>query len=69
MMDPHNIAAFVDFIVSMLGGVLATLFGFRIIGKAERMDAWYAKWGKHLRWIGPGYIFLTLIRLFAFTSM
>ena len=65
-MTPNNIAALADFIISMAGGILATLFGFRIIGKGERMDAWYAKWGKHLRWIGPAYIILTLIRIFAF---
>lgn len=52
-MTPNDVASAVDFVISFAGGIVATLFGFRIIGKSKQMDAWYAKWGKHLRWIGP----------------
>jgi hypothetical protein len=52
-MTPNEIANLSDLAISMAGGVLATLFGYRIIGKTKPLDAWRDKWGKHLRWIGP----------------
>ena len=52
-MTPSKIAFVADFVISFAGGILAMLFGFRVIGKSKQMDAWYAKWGKHLLWIGP----------------
>lgn len=64
-MTPNDIADLLDLVISILGGILATLFGFRVFGKAKSLDAFHAKWGKHLRWIGPVYILFTLIHHFA----
>ncbi len=66
-MTPHEIADLVDMSTSLVGGILVTLLGFRVIGKAKSMDAFYAKWGKHLRWLGPAWIVLTLIQHYVFT--
>ena len=65
-MTVNDIASLSDLAISMAGGILATLFGFRVIGKSERLNAWHSKWGRHLRWIGPVYMLLTLIRHFLF---
>lgn len=65
-MTPNDIADLADISISLVGGILVTLFGFRLIGKTNSLDALYAKWGKYLRWIGPAYIILTLIRHYAF---
>lgn len=62
-MTPNEVASFVDFAITMAGSIVATLFGFRIVGKGAHMDAWYAKWGKHLRWLGP------IIALFAVVQL
>ena len=65
-MTPTAIADLVDVGLSVFGGVLVTLFGFRVIGKSEIMVAWHKKWGKHMRWLGPVWITLALIQYFVF---
>ena len=65
-MTSVEIADIADLVLSIGGGVLLSLFGFRVIGKSAQMDTWHKKWGKHMRLIGPAYILLTLIRHFVF---
>lgn len=62
-MTASDIALIVDFAISLGGGVLATLFGFRIVGKRAHMDAWHAKWGKHMKWLGPIVILFAVVQL------
>ncbi|WP_018413506.1 hypothetical protein [Methyloversatilis thermotolerans] len=69
MMSPSEIASVADFAISFAGGILAMLFGFRVIGKGKQIDVWHAKWGKHLRWIGPMLILYAAYSLTNFGSL
>jgi len=56
------VVAIIDASISLLGGVLAILIGFRYIGPKpgtnEKYDALHGKWLKHLRWLGAlGMVF------------
>lgn len=57
LMSSQLIANLLDNLISILGGTLATLYGFRILGATEgtnpRWDQWYNGYGKHLKWLGP----------------
>jgi hypothetical protein len=61
-MTPQDIANLVDMLISIAGGVLATLYGFRIFGKPNPTYPRHEKWRWHLRWIGPVTIVLALAR-------
>lgn len=63
-MTPNEIADLVDLLLDLIGGILVTLYAFHVIGKSERLDAWRAKVGKPLRWIGPLYIVFGLAHYF-----
>ena len=66
-MSAQLIAVIIDNLISIVGGIVAILIGFRVIGpKPEanpKFDTFYAKMGKHLKWLGP------LIILFALTQI
>lgn len=51
------IGLLVDAGIPLLGGVYATLLGFRVIGKphgeAPEVDEWHARYGRHLMILGP----------------
>lgn len=56
-MDLDTIGALLESAIPLLGGVYGSLIGFRKLGKRpgedEKLDAWHAKHGKVLRWLGP----------------
>ena len=65
-MDPLTfVATNIDFLIMFLGGVYATLLGYRILGKKEgvdeKWDAWYAKFGHHFKWLGPSLMFCAVL--------
>ena len=66
-MSAEMIGRFADAAISLLAGVVATLCGFRVLGKKpgedEKFDAWHSKWGKHLKWLGPAVIAFGIVRL------
>ena len=66
-MTPIEIADATDLGLSLTAGVLLTLLGFRVLGSTRNLDVFHAKWGKHFRWIGLGYIVLVLVQHFLFT--
>lgn len=51
--------------IGFLLGIFATLLGYRLIGRkpgqVEAYDKYYARVGKHLKWIGPLIIALCSI--------
>jgi len=61
------VAAIIDASLSLLGGVLAILIGFRYIGPKpgtnEKYDALHRKWLKHLRWLGVLGIVFPLVQI------
>jgi hypothetical protein len=55
-MDARLAAALVEASIMVLGGLYAALMGFRKVNcKAgdPKYEAWYGKWGRQLRWMGP----------------
>ena len=66
-MSAQLIASLIDQSISILGGIVATLIGFRILGPKSgdniKYDNTYIKWIKHLRWIVPLLIIFTLVQL------
>jgi hypothetical protein len=55
-MDAKTVAALVEAAIPLLGGLYAALLGFQVVGRRTndpKYDAWYAKWGRHLKWLGP----------------
>jgi hypothetical protein len=60
-MNEILIADILDLLISLAGGVLLTLFGYRIIGRSEQLDKFNLKWGKLMRWLGPLTIFLSIL--------
>jgi hypothetical protein len=64
-MNLQFMASFFDLVLSLILGLIATLYGFRILGEksneSQKFDIWYDKWGKHLRWIGPGFMGFSVI--------
>lgn len=66
-MSNHRIATLIDQSLSIVGSILATLYGFRVLGPKpganDKFDSMYAKWIKHLKWIGPLSIILLLSQL------
>jgi hypothetical protein len=66
-MTSREIAAIVDAGIPFLGGLICTLYGFRVIGKKPGEDRAYderfQKYLKHLRWLGPVLVAWSLIRL------
>jgi hypothetical protein len=59
-MNPHQIANLIDLALSACGGILVTLFGFRVLGKQLTPNARYEKLRPHMRWLGPLCIVLAL---------
>ena len=61
------LAITIDYSISFLGGILAILLGFRVLGPKPNInpkyDAWHNKWGKHLKWAGPLMITFSLIQI------
>ena len=51
--------------VMFLGGLYGTLLGFRIAGKKPgadpKWDAWYEKFGRHLKWLGPALMVFAIL--------
>ena len=66
-MTPQLIAVIIDNLITILGGVVAILIGFRILGPAPttnpKFDAFYTGYGKHLKWLGPVLIVFALINI------
>jgi hypothetical protein len=56
-MGPDAVAALVEGCIPFIGGIVATLYGYRILGKTPgqdpRFDGWHAKWGRMLKVLGP----------------
>jgi hypothetical protein len=61
------LAAMIDFSISVLGGVVALLLGYRVLGPQPganpKYDAFYLKWAKHLKWLGPLIIAFALVQI------
>lgn len=58
--------AFVDNFISIAAGILASLYGYKVMGYrtgTPRYDQWYETWGKHLKWLGPLVIAFGLLRM------
>jgi hypothetical protein len=66
-MTTQLIADIIDHAISIVGGAMALLIGYRLIGPKPginpKFDAFHGKWGKHLKWLGP------VVILFAFLQM
>ena len=56
-MNPDTIGALIDAAIPLGCGLYASLIGFRKVGhppgEDARYDAWHARWGKHMRRLGP----------------
>jgi hypothetical protein len=56
-MRPEAIAALVEGCIPFFGGILGTLYAYRILGKKPgqdpRHDEWHAKWGRLFKVLGP----------------
>ncbi len=65
-MSPQFIAIIIDLAIGVAGGVLATLYGFRVIGPkagvSSKFDATYSKWLRHLKWLGPICILFSVLQ-------
>lgn len=61
------LATVIDHSISVLGGILALLVGYRVLGPKAgvdpKYDAFYLKWGKHLKWLGPVVIAFALVQI------
>jgi hypothetical protein len=61
-MNPRIVAGLVDALIPTLGGVYATLLGYRIVGKKPGesfdYDRWHERYGTMLRRFGPLIIVL-----------
>ena len=61
------LAAMIDFSISVLGGIVALLLGYRVLGPKSganpKYDAFYLKWAKHLKWLGPVIIVFALVQI------
>ena len=66
-MRPEVIAAIVDGGIPFLGGIYATLMGFRVIGKrpgeSVKYDQWYERFGTTFKVLGPLLIAFGLIQM------
>jgi|GEM_PF-1297522 hypothetical protein len=66
-MTPQLIAVIIDNLITILGGAVAMLIGFRIFGPKPttnpKFDAFYNSYGKHLKWLGPVLIVFALINI------
>jgi hypothetical protein len=66
-LSPQQVASLVDGLIPIAGGVMCSLYGFRVLGKAPgadaRFDAWYQRYGKLLRVLGPVVVVFGLWRL------
>jgi hypothetical protein len=66
-MTTHLIATIIDHSISILGGIVGLLVGFRLIGPKPNIDPkydiFYKKFAKHLKWLAPLYILFTLIQI------
>lgn len=66
-MTPQLIAVIIDNLITILGGVVAMLIGFRIFAPKPvtnpKFDALYNSYGKHLKWLGPVLIVFALINI------
>lgn len=67
-MSSAFIAAAVEALIPLVGGLICTLYGFRLIGpkpgQNPKQDEWHAKWGRHMKWLGPVVIAFAIV-LFA----
>ena len=61
------LAAMIDFSISVWGGIVALLLGYRVLGPKlgtnPKYDAFYLKWAKHLKWLGPMIIAFALVQI------
>jgi hypothetical protein len=66
-MTTQMLATIIDHSISIVGGILAMLVGFRVVGPAPKTnpkyEAFYEKWAKHLKWLGPVIIGLALVQI------
>lgn len=66
-MNAQLIATLFDQSISIVGGILATLMGFRVfgpkLGANSKFDVLHAKWFKHLKWLGPMLIVIASSQL------
>jgi hypothetical protein len=61
------LATVIDHSISVLGGVLALLVGYRVLGPKvgtnPKYDTFYLKWAKHMKWLGPLIIVFALVQI------
>jgi hypothetical protein len=66
-MTTQMLATIIDHCISILGGILAMLVGYRVLGPKPnanpKYEVFYAKWAKHLKWLGPVIIGLALVQI------
>jgi len=66
-MSAQLIATLIDLFLTIFGGILASLIGFRVVGPKpgsnEKFDSMYSKWLKHLKWLGPLWVVISLSQL------
>ena len=62
-----NSAQWIDYSISILGGIYAVLLGYRVLGPKPdinpKYDVWHNQWGKHLKWGGPLLIAFSLVQI------
>ena len=66
-MNAQLMGMLIDCAIPILAGAYCTLLGFRWVGKkpgeSEKYDAWYARFGRWFKFIGPLLVVITLVRL------
>ncbi len=66
-MSPGTIAALVDGGIPLIGGIYATLIGFRVVGKplgtSREYDQWHERFGTVLKVCGPMMIAFGIFRV------
>lgn len=65
-MSAQFVATQIHILLSIIGGLVATLIGFRVVNpkswRNEKLNSMSNKWTKHLRWLGPLWIAITLLQ-------
>ena len=66
-MSVQLIAVIIDNSITIVGGIVAMLIGFRIFGPKPtinpKFDAIYNSYGKPLKWLGPVLIVFAFINI------
>ncbi len=66
-MRPEAMATIIESAIPLLGGIYATLLGFRVVGKKPleslEYDRWHERFGPMLRVLGPLVVLFGVFQL------